>query len=88
VPCRYCRELAIFDSEREDGMYDVGPWLVSETIAYIPLNVVFSALFAVVFYLMSGMRLDMRTCARARRAAEPQSRRAAEPCAECGCWVC
>ncbi len=55
---RLCKELVVFDSEREDGMYEVGPWLLSETLALAPVNVLFPVLFTVVIYVMGGLRLD------------------------------
>ncbi|CAG7851806.1 ABC transporter G family member 6 Short=ABC transporter ABCG.6; Short=AtABCG6; AltName: Full=White-brown complex homolog protein 6; Short=AtWBC6 [Serendipita indica DSM 11827] len=55
---RYCNELVVFDRERADHLYKVIPWLVSEVLSTLSINVVFPALFSVIVYFMVGMRTD------------------------------
>ncbi len=40
-------------------MYDVGPWMLGEIIAFFPVNCCVSVFFNLIVYLMSGLRLDI-----------------------------
>ncbi|KAG8836185.1 hypothetical protein FRC17_009528 [Serendipita sp. 399] len=53
---RYCNELVVFDRERQDHLYKVIPWLISEIISNLPINIFFPSLFAVIIYFMIGLR--------------------------------
>ncbi|KAG8839536.1 hypothetical protein FRC18_010315 [Serendipita sp. 400] len=53
---RYCNELVVFDRERQDHLYKVLPWLISEVLSNLSINVFFPSLFAVIVYFMIGLR--------------------------------
>ncbi|CDR35783.1 hypothetical protein NBRC10512_006151 [Rhodotorula toruloides] len=53
-----CGELVVFDREREDNMYKTVPWVVSVFLSYLPANVVFPTIYAIIVYFMTGFRRD------------------------------
>ncbi|KAG8903628.1 hypothetical protein FRB99_002933 [Tulasnella sp. 403] len=56
---RFCTTtLVIFDREREDNLYAVGPWLVGEFITNLPVLSISATLFAIIIYFMVNMRSD------------------------------
>ncbi|GAA6030923.1 hypothetical protein JCM8097_008938 [Rhodosporidiobolus ruineniae] len=54
----WCGELVIFDREQEDGLYSTVPYVLSLFISYLPINVAFPALYAVIVYFMAHLRRD------------------------------
>ena len=55
---RYCNELVVFDRERADHLYKAVPWIISEVIANLSVNIFFPALFSIILYFMVGMRTE------------------------------
>ncbi|KAG8951402.1 hypothetical protein FRC04_006173 [Tulasnella sp. 424] len=54
---RYCNtDLILFDREREDHLYAVFPWLISEFATNVPVLGISATLFALIIYFMVGMR--------------------------------
>ncbi|KAG8896745.1 hypothetical protein FRC01_011637, partial [Tulasnella sp. 417] len=54
---KYCNtDLILFDREREDHLYAVFPWLVSEFVTNLPVLGISASLFALLIYFMVGMR--------------------------------
>ncbi|BGP27054.1 ATP-binding cassette transporter snq2 [Rhodotorula toruloides] len=53
-----CGELIVFDREREDNMYKTVPWVASVFLSYLPANVVFPTIYAIIVYFMTGFRRD------------------------------
>ncbi|KAG8923585.1 hypothetical protein FRC00_006062 [Tulasnella sp. 408] len=54
---KYCNtDLILFDREREDHLYAVFPWLVSEFCTNLPVLGISASLFALLIYFMVGMR--------------------------------
>lgn len=47
-------ELVIFDREREDHLYGTLPAVISCWLTYLPANVVFPTLYAIIVYFMTG----------------------------------
>lgn len=43
-----CGSLAVFDRERDDGLYGAIPMVVSTLLAYAPLNIVFSGVYGII----------------------------------------
>jgi hypothetical protein len=43
-----CGELVVFDREREDNMYKTVPWVASVFLSYLPANVVFPTIYAII----------------------------------------
>lgn len=44
----------MFDREREDALYATVPWVLSASLSYLPGQVVFPALYAIIVYFMTG----------------------------------
>ncbi|CAE6514119.1 unnamed protein product [Rhizoctonia solani] len=56
---KFCEtDLVIFDREREDHLYQVFPWLISEYISTLLLNAISSGLFAIILYFLTNMRTE------------------------------
>ncbi|KAG8761944.1 hypothetical protein FRC11_012005 [Ceratobasidium sp. 423] len=56
---KFCEtDLVIFDREREDHLYQVFPWLISEYISTLPLHAISSGLFAIILYFLTNMRTE------------------------------
>lgn len=43
-----CTELTIFDREREDNLYSVVPYALGSWLSYLPGNVIFPAIYAII----------------------------------------
>ncbi|CAE7148911.1 unnamed protein product [Rhizoctonia solani] len=56
---KFCEtDLVIFDREREDHLYQVFPWLISEYTATMALHAASSGLFAIILYFLTNMRTE------------------------------
>ncbi|KAJ1301061.1 hypothetical protein OPQ81_003479 [Rhizoctonia solani] len=56
---KFCEtDLVIFDREREDHLYQVFPWLISEYTSTLALHAISSGLFAVILYFLANMRTE------------------------------
>ncbi|KAL7419907.1 hypothetical protein Q5752_005823 [Cryptotrichosporon argae] len=55
---KYCTDLVIFDREREDNLYDVIPYVLSDWLSYLIPSVLSPTLYVVLVYFISGMRTD------------------------------
>ena len=53
-----CAELVIFDREREDGLYGTVPYVVASFVSYLPANLAFPSLYAVIGELEFCFRSD------------------------------
>jgi ABC-type multidrug transport system permease subunit len=49
------KERAIVDRERSKGSYSLGPYLLSKTIAEIPIGAAFPLMFGAVLYPMARL---------------------------------
>lgn len=45
-------ELVVFDREREDNLYGTLPAVVGNWLSYLPSNVVFPTIYAIIIYFM------------------------------------
>ncbi|KAL8287491.1 hypothetical protein RQP46_003349 [Phenoliferia psychrophenolica] len=54
----HCGELAIFDREQEDNLYQTMPYVVGSWISYLPGNIIFPTIYAIIIYFMAGFRRD------------------------------
>ncbi|GAA5959155.1 hypothetical protein JCM21900_001409 [Sporobolomyces salmonicolor] len=50
-----CQELVIFDREREDNLYSTVPYVLATMLGYLPGNVVFPTIYAIIVYFMTGL---------------------------------
>ncbi|GAA6063063.1 hypothetical protein JCM10212_003008 [Sporobolomyces blumeae] len=50
-----CQELVIFDREQDDNLYGTVPWVIALFLGYLPANVIFPTLYAVILYFMAGL---------------------------------
>ncbi|KDN46584.1 hypothetical protein RSAG8_04237, partial [Rhizoctonia solani AG-8 WAC10335] len=56
---KFCEtDLVIFDREREDHLYQVFPWLISEYTSTLALHAISSGLFAIILYFLTNMRTE------------------------------
>ncbi|KAI0086907.1 P-loop containing nucleoside triphosphate hydrolase protein [Irpex rosettiformis] len=55
---KWCLSLVIFDREREDGLYQPLAWMISELVAWVPVNVVGPVVYSVLVYFVCGLRTD------------------------------
>ncbi|BGP19345.1 ATP-binding cassette transporter snq2 [Rhodosporidiobolus nylandii] len=54
-----CNDLVLFDREKnDDGLFDTVPWVLSTVLAYLPANIVFPTIYAIIVYFMAGFRQD------------------------------
>jgi ABC-type multidrug transport system permease subunit len=53
---RWCQVLVVFDRERDDHLYSATAWVVSETIANAPINIVVPVLYSILVYFMANLR--------------------------------
>ncbi|KAK4700817.1 hypothetical protein P7C70_g5427, partial [Phenoliferia sp. Uapishka_3] len=51
-------ELIIFDREREDNLYSTIPYVFGSWLSYLPGNVIFPTIYAIIIYFMCGFRRD------------------------------
>jgi hypothetical protein len=54
-------EFGVFDQERLDNMYSVGPYILSQALSYFPAHLFFSMLFNIIVYFIVGLRTDDST---------------------------
>lgn len=45
-------ELAVFDREKDDGLYSTIPWVVANFFSYLPQNIVFPTIYSLIIYSM------------------------------------
>lgn len=45
-------ELVVFDREREDNLYGTLPAVIGNWLSYLPSNVVFPTIYAIIIYFM------------------------------------
>ncbi|KAH7106594.1 P-loop containing nucleoside triphosphate hydrolase protein, partial [Auriculariales sp. MPI-PUGE-AT-0066] len=55
---KWCTSLVVFDREREDGLYAPASWLTAEFLAWMPINMISTALYAIPIYFICHMRRD------------------------------
>lgn len=55
---KWCSSLVVFDREREDNLYSPAAWVVSEMIAWVPVNIIAPAIYAIFVYFVCNMRTD------------------------------
>lgn len=53
-----CSNLIVFDREREDHLYSVVPYVVSNFLAFLPINIITPSLYGIILYFMCGFRKD------------------------------
>ncbi|KAF8305817.1 hypothetical protein DL93DRAFT_2232864 [Clavulina sp. PMI_390] len=54
---RLCEtDLVVFDREREDNLYAVVPYVISDLIANLPLHILAPTIFTIIMYFMAGLR--------------------------------
>ncbi|KAF8310725.1 P-loop containing nucleoside triphosphate hydrolase protein [Clavulina sp. PMI_390] len=54
---RLCEtELVVFDREREDNLYAVVPYVISDLVANMPLHIMAPTIFTLIMYFMAGLR--------------------------------
>jgi ABC-type multidrug transport system ATPase subunit len=52
-------ELAVFDRERSDHMYEAIPWVISRWLSTSVLNILLPIIFSLIVYSMVGLRTDL-----------------------------
>jgi ABC-type multidrug transport system permease subunit len=55
---KWCTTLIIFDRERQDNLYNPAAWLIAEIIAWLPVNIIGPAVYAILTYFISNLRRD------------------------------
>ncbi|EKM57187.1 uncharacterized protein PHACADRAFT_208320 [Phanerochaete carnosa HHB-10118-sp] len=55
---KWCNSLVVFDREQEDSLYSPVAWILSEFIAWLPMNVIAPSIFSILVYFISNMRRD------------------------------
>ena len=55
---KYCTDLVIFDREREDHMYNVVPYILSDFLSFLVPLVLWPTLYVVLVYFISHLRQD------------------------------
>lgn len=55
---KWCLSLVIFDREREDNLYKPLAWMISEWLAWAPVNIVGPVVYSVLVYFVCGLRTD------------------------------
>lgn len=55
---KWCTALVVFDREREDNLYSPAAWVISETIAWFPVNIISSTVYSIFVYFICNMRMD------------------------------
>lgn len=51
-------ELIVFDRERDDRLYSVVPYVAASWLSFLPGNVIFPTVYAIIIYFMGGLRPD------------------------------
>jgi hypothetical protein len=55
---KFCNDLVIFDREREDNLYDVIPWVVSDWLSFLMPALLSPTLFVIILYFIVQLRMD------------------------------
>ncbi|WVO24277.1 uncharacterized protein IAS62_005641 [Cryptococcus decagattii] len=55
---KFCTDLVIFDREREDRLYDVVPYVISDFISYLIPSILSPTIYVVLVYFISKLRTD------------------------------
>lgn len=55
---KWCTSLVVFDREREDNLYSSAAWVLSECIAWLPMNIIAPLVYGVMVYFICNMRQD------------------------------
>ncbi|WVQ77432.1 hypothetical protein IAR50_007118 [Cryptococcus sp. DSM 104548] len=55
---KFCTDLVIFDREREDRLYDVIPWVISDYISFLLPSIFSPTIYVVLVYFISKLRTD------------------------------
>ncbi|KIR40028.1 ABC transporter [Cryptococcus deuterogattii 99/473] len=55
---KFCTDLVIFDREREDRLYDVIPYVISDFISYLIPSILSPTIYVVLVYFISKLRTD------------------------------
>lgn len=55
---KWCTSLVVFDREREDSLYSPAAWVLSELIAWLPMNVFAPTIYSIMVYFICNMRMD------------------------------
>ncbi|WWD16853.1 hypothetical protein CI109_101285 [Kwoniella shandongensis] len=55
---KFCTDLVIFDREREDRLYDVIPYVLSDFISWLVPSILSPTIYVVLVYFISRLRTD------------------------------
>jgi hypothetical protein len=55
---KWCTSLVVFDREIEDRLYKPFTWLMSEMLAWLPINIFGPFVYAVIVYFVCNLRTD------------------------------
>jgi ABC-type multidrug transport system ATPase subunit len=55
---KFCKDLVIFDREREDNLYDVVPYVLSDWISFLFPAILSPTLYIIILWFIAGMRHD------------------------------
>ncbi|ODN87104.1 ABC transporter [Cryptococcus wingfieldii CBS 7118] len=55
---KFCTDLVIFDREREDSLYDVIPWVISDYLSFLIPSIFEPTIYVVLVYFISKLRTD------------------------------
>lgn len=55
---KWCTALVVFDREREDSLYAPAAWVLSEILAWAPMNIIGPLVYGIMVYFISNMRPD------------------------------
>lgn len=55
---KFCKDLIIFDREREDNLYDVVPYVLSDWISFLFPAILSPTLYIIILWFIAGMRHD------------------------------
>ncbi|EIW69228.1 hypothetical protein TREMEDRAFT_31078 [Tremella mesenterica DSM 1558] len=55
---KFCNDLIIFDREREDRLYDVIPYVISDWLSFFLPSTLSPAIYSILLYFIAGLRKD------------------------------
>lgn len=55
---KWCTSLVVYDREREDSLYAPAAWVLSEMLAWAPMNIIGPLVYGIMVYFISDMRHD------------------------------
>ena len=55
---KYCTDLLIFDREREDHLYDVVPYILSNWLSFLLPTILWPTIYIILVYFISKLRTD------------------------------